>query len=329
MTDKPTTFYKYRAFGTSTLDSLCHDELYFAHPGTFNDPLDCNPTIECDSDLEQLRFLLSILVQQRITAEVLASLKAARLRGARAKEHALKRARTEAAKELENIAYHATNPDYSLSTKEAEVWLLTQEIEQELRRYYERGVCCFSTTYSSPLLWSHYGDQHRGLCMGYTTNRVPEPVFHKVIYGGSRSIKTSVLVQAFSKGEQAAKAELDRDVLLRKARGWGYEREWRLIGEQGLQDSPLLLQEVTFGLRCPASVMHSVVQALAGREKAVNFYEMYEVRNKFVLRRRKLDIYELSAQLPRTAESGLEIFGDDIEMDAVQAASHEASAAVS
>lgn len=173
-----------------------------------------------------------------------------------------------------------------------------------------------------------YGDQHRGLCMGYTTNRLPEPVFHKVIYGGSRSIKTSVLVRAFTKGEQLAKAELDRDVLLRKARGWGYEREWRLIGEQGLQDSPLFLLDVTFGLRCPASVMHSVIKALAGREKAVNFYEMYEVRNKFVLRRRKLNMYELSAQLPRTAESGIEIFGADTETDAVQAGSHEASVVV-
>ncbi len=302
-------FYRYRAFGITTLDSLCHDVLHFAHPGTFNDPLDCNPTVECDSDLEQLRSLLSILLQQRVSAEVLNSLKQARLRGEKASEHALKRARREAANELEYIAYHATNPDYSISTEEAEAWLLTQEIERELRSYYVRGVCCFSTTFSSPLLWSHYGDQHRGICLGYSTNRLPVPELQKVVYGGSRAIKTSTLDRAFAKNDQTAKADLDRDVLLRKARGWGYEREWRLIGEQGIQDSPLLLQEVTFGLRCPSSVMHTVVRALTGRENPVRFYEIYEVRSKFVLRRRALDIYELSAQLPRTAESAIETFG--------------------
>ncbi len=275
MSQQPKTFYRYRAFGTSTLDSLCHDVLYFAHPGTFNDPLDCKPTVECDSNVEQLRRLLAMLVRQRVSAEVMNSLRMARLRGEKASEHAVKHARSEAAKELADIAYHATNPDYLISVEEAEAWLLSQEIEKELHRHYERGVCCFSTTFSSPLLWSHYGDQHRGLCIGYSTDRLPVPKLHKVVYGGSRAIKSSTLDRALINKEQTAKDELDRDVLLRKARGWGYEREWRLIGNQGLQDSPLLLQEVTFGLRCPSSVMYAVVRSLSGREKPARFFEIY------------------------------------------------------
>ena len=315
MSRQPATFYRYRAFSTSTLDSLCQDTLHFAHPGTFNDPLDCSPSLDCDSDLEQLRSLLEMLIRRRVSAEVHESLKRARLRGKGAITHADKRAQSEAARQLANIAYNATNPDYSVGKEVAETWLLTQEIERELLRHFDRGICCFSRTYSSLLLWSHYGDQHQGLCIGYGVDRTPKPQLQRVIYGGSRLVKTSTLVRAFIHDDRKAHDDLNRDVLLRKARGWGYEREWRLIGAQGLQDSPLLLKEITFGLCCPWSVRHSVVRALSARRKPVRFYEIYEVRGRYKLRRRPLDVDELSASLPKTAESGAETFGPYMDDD--------------
>ena len=316
MTRQLATFYRYRGFSTNTLDSLCHDRLYFAHPGTFNDPLDCNPTLDCDSPLEELRNLLSLLVRRRVRSEVLASLSQARIKGEGATAHAEKKAILEARNELANIAYNATNPEYSVPETEAEGWLLTTQIESELRRHYERGVCCFSTTYASPLLWSHYGDQHRGLCIGYGLNRRPKPEMHAVVYAGSRSVRTSVLIRALVHEDQDAKNELNRDVLLRKARGWNYEKEYRLLGEQGDQDSPLLLKEITFGLRCPMSVVHAVVSALAGRDAEMRYFQMFEVRGRFVLRRSDVDLDELGIYMPKTAQSGEEIFGDLNEAEA-------------
>jgi hypothetical protein len=309
MNRQPATFYRYRHFTTNTLEALCNDTLHFAHPGTFNDPLDCSPTLKCDSSIKDLRKLLELLVRMRVSAEVGASLTKAYVRGANATEHARKRAEAEAARTLENIAYHATNPDYSEGPVEAELWLLTQEVERELLRHYERGVCCFSTTYRSPLLWSHYGDQHRGLCIGYGTDRNPKPRLHRVMYGGSRAVRTSTLMSAFVQTNGQAREELDRSVLLRKAKGWSYEREWRLIGPQGVQDSPLLLKEITFGLRCSGAVMHSMVSALEGRKKQLQFYQINEDRGRFTLRREQLDTDELGIGYPRTAESGIEMFG--------------------
>lgn len=304
------TFYRYRVFSTNTLESLCQDTLYFAHPGTFNDPLDCSPTLERDSSLNELRSLLSVLIRRRVRSEILTSLSQARIKEERAKAHAEKRAITEARNELANIAYHATNPDYSVSEAEAEVGLLVSEIQRELHRHYERGVCCFSTTYSSPLLWSHYGEQHRGLCIGYGLDRRPKPEMHSVVYGGSRSIRTSALIHALLHEDPDAKRKLDCDVLLRKARGWSYEKEYRLLGAQGEQESPLLLKEVTFGLRCPMSVVHAVAKALEGRGNKIRYFQMYEVRGSFALRRSEVDLIELGMYMPRTAQSGVEMFGD-------------------
>jgi hypothetical protein len=313
MDKQPSVFYRYRTFSVMTLASLCRDTLYFAHPGTFNDPLDCKPTIECDSNIEELRNLLTFLIQQRVSTEVHRTLKKVGIRDERATAHANKSAQFKASDELASIAYHATNPDHGIEVNAAEIWLIGQAIERELKKHYERGVCCFSTTYSNPLLWSHYGDQHKGICIGYSLERTPRPQPQKIVYGGSRFIKTSTLIQAFLDKDQKAMDDLDRDILLRKANGWKYEREWRLVGKQGMQDSPLLLKEITFGLRCTTPVIHSIVQALSGREKAIDFYEMHEVRGKYCLRRRRVDLDELAAFLPKTAVSGEEMFGDLIE----------------
>lgn len=304
------TFYRYRSFSTNTLDSLCRDTLYFAHPGTFNDPLDCSPTIEGDSSLEDLQKLLSVMIHRRVRSEVLASLSQARVKGDGATTHAKKTAISEARNELANIAYNATDPEYTVPKEEAEEWLLINEIQRELRRHYQRGVCCFSTTYSSPLLWSHYGEQHRGLCIGYGLERRPKPEMHRVVYGGRRSVRTSALINALVHNDAEARQKLDRDILLRKARGWRYEKEYRLLGDQGEQDSPLLLKEVTFGLRCPMSVVHAVVKALDGRDNHMRYFKIYEVRGSFVLRRSEPDLSELDMYMPKTAQSGVEVFGD-------------------
>lgn len=132
---------------------------------------------------------------------------------------------------------------------------------------------------------------------------------HGVVYGGSRSIRTSVLIGALVEENLKAKNELDRGVLLRKARGWNYEKEYRLLGVQGEQESPLLLKEVTFGLRCPMSVVHAVVKALDGRGGEMRYFQMYEVHGRFLLRRSKLDLSELGMYMPKTAQSGVEMFG--------------------
>ncbi len=182
------------------------------------------------------------------------------------------------------------------------------EIERELLQNYERGVCCFSESYKSSLLWSHYGDRHRGICIGYSTDRTPAPKIERVIYGGGRCIKTSLLVSAILKGDLTARRKLDRDVLLKKSTDWSYECEWRLVGDSGVQQSPLQMKEVIFGLRCPGVVQHAIVQALDGRSTPVKFFEMCQAPRRYALRRRLLDLDELRAYYPTVAMSGQEMF---------------------
>jgi hypothetical protein len=306
---QPEKVYRYHKFNDLSLSALILDQLYFSDPGKFNDPLDCKPSVVIDSNLTELRIVLKNQIQKRLMAENLSSLKKAKITGNSADEHAEKTAQKTAQNELNEIAYYATNPDYDEGIEEAETLLLRHEIQTELLKQYNRGICCFSSEQDNPLLWSHYADQHRGICAGYSLERNPKPNLLKVEYGGDREVRTSSIAKAVIDNDLVHQEKLDRDILLRKALPWEYENEWRLLGNRGLQDSALSLEDITFGLRCPTSVMHAVISALNGRSNLINFYETYLIDGSFSLKIRQLDIEKILF-LPRVAKSGIEIFGD-------------------
>ena len=64
--DRPRKIYRFQRFTARTFESLCHDQLHFADPIAFNDPLDCQPTVESDSDRGELRLILTELIRRRI-----------------------------------------------------------------------------------------------------------------------------------------------------------------------------------------------------------------------------------------------------------------------
>lgn len=52
----PTSLYKYKSFSVDCFDLLVGDTLYFADPTTFNDPLDCNPSVLNNiEDIDKIR----------------------------------------------------------------------------------------------------------------------------------------------------------------------------------------------------------------------------------------------------------------------------------
>ena len=105
-------------------------------------------------------------------------------------------------------------------------------------------------------------------------------------------------------GNDVARSQVDEAVLLRKAESWGYEREWRLIGPRGLQDSPLELEEIIFGIRCNDSAKYAVMKALEDRGRPVEFYEMREVPGTFSLKKNALSYnHELFVHFPRRSQS--------------------------
>ena len=306
---KKTKLYRYQKFSAQSFQLLCHDELYFSDAQAFNDPLDCQPHVEVGTDIREMRSILRRLVSDRVQREAESSLKKIQLKDKNALDYAEKLGQQAADNKLNEIAYHANDPEYEISVKEAECWLLTCEIQAELLKRYDKGICCFSASYNDPLLWSHYADQHKGFHAGYCLDRNPEPVVHKIEYGGNRTIPMALIAEAILNETKESLSNLDHSVLLRKAPSWKYEKEWRLIDRKGVRESPLLLSEITFGLRCPAAIRYAVISALKARGDDIAFYEMHQKRGSFQLARELVDCDEILASFPEVARSGIEVFG--------------------
>jgi hypothetical protein len=77
----------------------------------------------------------------------------------------------------------------------------------------EHGILCFSGTWHNPLMWSHYADRHKGLCLGFD---VPDTIVREVKYTTVRP----KLGKNISEDEIAS-------LLYLKYAGWSYEKEWR------------------------------------------------------------------------------------------------------
>ncbi len=304
----PDRLYKYRAFDARTVELLVEDKVHFSDPSTFNDPLDTRPTLVNDLGVPDLELLLETLTTRRISAEMQAAAKRIRYSGPRTMEHIEQRTRREVGALVRDIAYMATDPEYDDPAPGPQIDLLRRHIEAELLRRYDKGILSLASRYDCPLMWSHYGDQHRGLCLGYSLPGDSSDDLYEVNYEGNRNIFASQ-VKAMLDGDLQARTEVDAGVLLRKAPDWNYEKEWRMLGARGPADSPLELEEVIFGSRCLPAVQHTLQRALEGRDRPVQFFRMHEMPGAFGLQRHPLDADE-QPSTPRRALSLREDFAD-------------------
>ena len=300
----PRRLYKYRALTARTLDMVVGDKLHFADPSTFNDPLDTRPSLDNDVAVGELGRILWMLTEQRNAAEMRAAADAMRLNGPKTTDLIEKRSRGQADERMAEIEYSAMDPEFDTEMT------LRYRIELELLRRYEKGIVSFAEQDDCPLMWSHYGDQHRGICLGYSVPERATKDVHKVTYDGDRLVKASE-VGAMLDGDDEARSRVDAAVMLRKAESWSYEQEWRLIGRRGTEGSPLELEEIIFGMKCMESVKYTVMKALEDRGGSVEFHQMREERGTFNLWKDELiDDDEIFEHFPKRHLDLLEGFED-------------------
>lgn len=131
----------------------------------------------------------------------------------------------------------------------------------------EEGLLCFSKSWKSPLLWSHYADKHRGIALGF---EIPDDSLVAVNYIQGMQ-KLNVLSNQTK--QRAINRFLDR-LKHTKFDAWDYEEEVRqfiqigdLESQSGLYFIPfsevLVLREVILGPRCDVPI--ESMRALVGK----------------------------------------------------------------
>jgi hypothetical protein len=86
------------------------------------------------------------------------------------------------------------------------------------------GIAALSDTYDNELMWTHYADQYRGICVQYYAERMfnqlpPNSTLARIGYVNQPTRISTAFDRSFD--------EAALRILSQKKSSWAYEREWR------------------------------------------------------------------------------------------------------
>jgi hypothetical protein len=183
--------YHYQSYVEAYLESALRGTVRFSKPRDFNDPWDCKPWFNVPMDASGRERLI----------------------------------------EWFDRTAHTRNPDMDAATRAQRteelrrspamlsnlVQQASQGIEEEMKKRYR--IYCLTTKSACPLMWAHYADKHRGICLEFD---VWQP-----------DLCSAIKVQY---RETYPSFPLDNDddisIFYAKSADWRYEDEYRLISEE-------------------------------------------------------------------------------------------------
>ena len=234
----PRFFYKFRAFPSEDrLRSLIvKGEIYLSSPRDFNDPFDMRGKIVIKGGFKALRRKLSTLPI-----------------GEKMRRTALRDARV----------------GVSVEGLEGYVTRMFMPIERFDELIGRQGVHCFASRTQgdrlsgprSNLMWSHYGDSHKGFCLQYAVHEDPILVQAARVKYASQYPIINWLSDHFA--DDVLKCVTQKDEC------WKYESEWRYVkGDSARQLISLnrrALKSVILGAEAQRSDIDSVVRLVEER----------------------------------------------------------------
>ncbi|MFH1480086.1 MAG: DUF2971 domain-containing protein [Pseudomonadota bacterium] len=241
--------YRYRSMESRGLEDIFEKRrIYLPDPTLFNDPFECRPKLTYhESTLKRGKYLKGITKERFPGAD----------------KRTIKK----------------------LMRKKAKKQLLT-DIEH-LKKAYEAfvktiGVLCLSEKNDDILMWSHYSDAHRGICLQFDSSKEGTLFWEalKVIYQEEYPV---VNVMDMRNPDEFRKA------LLTKSDHWQYEQEWRILKteEEGGSDiypfSAELLTGVVLGALIPDDDRKEVLDWISVYPSNVKLYQARISRMKYQL----------------------------------------------
>jgi len=244
-------FYKYCKIDQYLYSLIINHELKLSNPKIFNDPFDSNPRLKITEDKELAKNLFELLMKyinwQKKEIENLQSFHELHL-----KFHAI-------------IGFFKSNMNFNLYTIESEnhdyklielytfynypgiydtLWNLDFiEIQNKMFQDYiflmidinNYRLSCGSNTPECPVMWGHYADNHRGVCLEFklfddkgknTFNFSKEDIIQvsEINYTNEPIDILNMPLEEVGK--------LDVRLLSTKSEKWKYEKEIRLIGKE-------------------------------------------------------------------------------------------------
>jgi len=254
-----------------TMENLANNQLYFKDPTKFNDPFDSKVFLEKKGTEENwISWFDRVKGYDRTKAkEILHN----------------------------NEAFYKEGDFFILDPNGKYHQQIGSNLHGDINENVLPRVCCFSGTDESILMWSHYANEHKGICLrfrsfidpantdyvkyflplGISTQSVANIPFLKVDYIDPNPVN----IFDPDRNKKVVK------FLCTKCPVWKYELEYRMLPfEDELEDGFIKynkkdLEGVIFGLKISHKDAKLVYETVKKNYLDVNFYESKEVSHKY------------------------------------------------
>lgn len=234
--------FRYRTDNTRVLEELSENYIYFTNREKLNDPFDCYPNmIQVNEDVNELLSSFS----KRVESDYSLS----------------------ASQRKEIIDYFSQNP------KE----LLSLTVISKEKTLNSMGFACFSKQATNLLMWSHYSNFHRGICLEFDTTL--DKNFFKYLSGMDYLEEMPKFIFPAKK-----ESEIFEKVLTTKHKCWDSEEELRLVRDEygSYKFNPTCLRNIYFGLKAEETFIQQVISSTRNYPH-LNHYRSSPSRDKFGL----------------------------------------------
>lgn len=167
-----------------------------------------------------------------------------------------------------------------------------QEILKYARDYFftehrnEVGAACFTEDARNELLWAHYTDNHKGMCLEFDSTKDP--------FNQSMQVKYVEEVPIITYHDLAGTPDMISKAItkpfLTKPNIWSYEKEWRILTEANsfipYDDESIL--SITFGFFCPMETKQTVMNRTA--HLSITYYEIVRAKDSYRIERAPIEL---------------------------------------
>lgn len=251
----PAYLYKYRPMNCKEAverveQIVLRDEIYFASAASFNDPFDLNPVFSLDAPPEKQRedfIRLSRKFSPSLTDE----------------QHEA---------EAEKVMTTSLAPSDIKFTANVIQFMYREVITGSI------GTFCVSEKRDDLLMWAHYADSHRGVCLEFDGLGPLMAQAQRVDYSPTRNA-----INHYTDDRSATLAK----ALLTKSDHWAYEAEWRLLrtekGPGRARFRPQNLTGIVIGALAPRETLETVRRWASQRATPVALYRTSTSNKEFKL----------------------------------------------
>ncbi|TWO31501.1 DUF2971 domain-containing protein [Seonamhaeicola sediminis] len=252
--------YKYRGFRKNSSEKkwtkkiITEQELFFSGIEAFNDPFDGRVKLRSNGKLNEIK---AAQVRVQYTNKLV-------------KEEKYEGITLNQAFDLVNERISEeliSNDEYK------------KELQTKVQKIHnEKGVLSLSSIPDNILMWSHYSDNHTGICFGFDWNKDDE------VFGNYKKIRYQTHYDDIWSWLHTDN-EIVESIIYNKSIDWHYEKEYRIILDSisARKFNKENLKEIIFGCKTSEEDINEIIELVKDNNLKVNFKKAEIDVNRYAL----------------------------------------------